>query len=264
MKLFKYVAYCGPDKYPKEFKGFFVQYVNEAVKRFHRTGHLNNICTSIYLSMRHKHTKGLLVIHDDLILNVHVLKQFPFQNFLIPPNDERIKEIYWKLHKEEIKSALEGIYASNDLDFRKCAEILTKEKSIRYTARAAFADLYYIPYIETLIRPFIKLNDHFINRNVSFMVAIPTIIDCLENVVYFKTKPYSGTPRYKQWQKIHDLPKKLYVHPIKLSKLKKGKKDYRLRQNIYCRSMYFINDKKVQFETLMYIYTHRHEFPTFF
>lgn len=261
INLFKYIAYCGPNEIPKDYKGLFVQYINMKGKR---TGLLGNICASVYLKMRHKHTKGFLIIHDDLILNVHQLRKYPIDNFVIPVNDRQIKENYWALQKNDLVSAMEDLYSSKDSDFRKCTQVLTTpvRHSIRKTLRGSFADIYFIPY--KMSREFVKLNDYFVDKRVSFMVAVPTIMDCLQNVVYSKTTPYATRDRNKQWQKAHELPKKLYIHPVKWGKIIKGKPDYKLRQHLYCRTKYFINDKKIQKGTMMYIYNHRKNFPTFY
>lgn len=258
IKLFKHIVFCGPDKFPKDFQGHFVGYKN---MKGYRRGSMNSICASVFLAMRHKYAKSLLTVSDDVIVNVHMLKALVSTNYLLYPPKNGVKESLWKWNVKEITSAMNDIFTSNDLDLRKCSKVLKRGNNYRYMIKGGFADVFYVPH--TLSREFIKLNNLFIDRNVTFEIAIPTMLYCLQTFEYVNSSEIGATSRNKQWRKIEHFPKKLCVHPLKWGLVNKTKSDYHLWQNLYCRTKFYINDNKRQKETLMYFANNRHKLSHF-
>lgn len=258
-KSFKYFGYCGPNELPEDYKGFFVGYKNY---EGYTTGILNGVCSSTFLAMRHKFTKGLLIISDDMILNTHQVRKLPSSNFLITKPNNFMKKSLWKLYSNEITRAIDDLFSSSDVDLIICAKNLNINKSIEYKIFGGFSDVYYVPY--KLSKKFIKLNNFFIDRNVTFEIGIPTLMFCSRAVQYFNTEEKSAQNRNKQWQIMHDFPKRLFIHPTKWGMMKKISPDYQLWQHLYCRTKYYINDKLANSETMRYFVTNRKKFPLFY
>lgn len=248
VKLFQYIAYCGPINIPTDYKGFFVGFKNY---KGHATGVYGQTCSSIFLAMRHKHTKGLLISADDILLNTHLLSKNSLSNFWIN-NRGYLKDIrkihknstgllIYKRYKDEIMKALSDLYTTNNFLLRKCGESLENISGHRFAIRGGYSDIYYVPY--SLANKFLVLNNHFLDNKITFEVAIPTIMSCLDRVEYLQTSLTHPSKRNRQWETLYKLPWKHFIHPVKWGMMMKRPENYKKWQNLYCRSRVYINDK---------------------
>ncbi|CAD5125181.1 DgyrCDS13423 [Dimorphilus gyrociliatus] len=244
-KLFKYIAYCGPNELPENFKNFFVRYINY---KGHITGGFGQTCTSVLLSLRHRHTRGLLIISDDMLLNVHRLSQASLFHVWVKGAYKRdIRKIdnertwlQWKKYKNDIKMALGDLYTSSDVHLRQCGQRLENIGGTRYTVSGGYSDIYYIPY--SLSNEFVKLNNHFLDYQIPFEISVPTVILCMSKKQPLKNVDLRPSNRNKQWETIHKFHQVIYIHPVKWGLMRRERSDYRQWQSLYCRSKAFIND----------------------
>lgn len=245
VKLFKYIAYCGPNEIPKDYKGFFCQYRNI---KGHITGGFGSTCTSTYLTMRHRHTKGLLIIADDILLNVHLLPDYSLDYIWnkgsyvrdIRKIDGEKTWMEWRKYKNVIIQALTNLYTTTDLTLRKCGEELESIHGNRFTIGGGYSDIYFIPYAEA--KRFIKVNNYFLDYKIPFEISVPTVILCLSRSERIKTDLTRASKRHRQWEVIKSFHQRLFVHPVKWGLMKKTSLEYRPFQNLFCRSKAFIND----------------------
>lgn len=256
-KIFKYMAFCGPKPAPDDFQGIFIEYVNTENDV---AGAFSYICSNILLSMQHKFTKGLLVIADDILFNIHRISDLSLSKIWLPPVkigdirkgtecklgmcDFRTSWRWWKDYKTQTIKSITDLLKSDNPYLRTCVrniQILTGNEFYVY---GGYSDIYFIPYFYS--KNFIQLTNHFLLHSVFVEIAVPISLYCQdpsqENVYTIKGLADWTLSRDEPWRNLERFDRDTYLHPVKWSYMTKENKFYPDWQRLYCKSVAYIND----------------------
>lgn len=255
-RLFKYIVYSGPNEFPPNYKGIFCQYPNYLK---HKPGVYSHKCANVFLAMGHKHTKGMLVISEDVLLNIHMISHYPMSNIWVEKwtteDVRKIEEndVFTPLRKYKTKmlQAFTYLYVTNNIHVRECGEEIERISGNRYGISAGPSFTYYVPY--SLSEKFTNLLNYFLSYDLPLDISLPTIAMCMGNSIQTDTEVLYIEDSRMEWQPVTNFYTKLYIYPIKWQLLTKSSPTFKLWQNVFCRIEAYINNVSKNFEILRFI-----------
>ena len=241
--FFPLIVYCGPQmistKSFPDLEKYIISFVAYGESpEGHVPGAFSYRCVTLAMDMGYS-VHGYLTVADDMIVFPHRLTFFPRHAvWYLPLKEVRIGEIrklrecrlgmcdffphwnWWEEYQTQSFSVIKMLQKQQHTDYliNRCYRQLVHLNGGEFKLNGAYSDVFYIP--SRLGADFKRLVNIFLEHEVFVEIAVPTILQCLENLE--DVHPLPGTSiwevsRDQTWLywTVGNVIGKTYFHPTK-------------------------------------------------